>query len=190
MLITIDTLLNQPVMSLQTGAELARTIGVIVDPRQLTIAAFYVEGAGLDQNPSVLHPADIREIGELGIIVDDADKLMALEGLVRLQEVIDFEFELIGLKVIDEQRRKLGKVTGYSLETDSYNIIQMYTEQSLLRSISTMSSTIHREQIVSVNKNELVVQAPTIRGEVAQATKDARRALTNPFRGGSSVPND
>lgn len=189
MLIAIDNLIGQPIMSLQTGTELATTTGVIVDPRQLTIAAFYVEGQGLEQSPSVLHPVDIRELGELGIIVDDTSKLMSLDGLVRLQEVIDFDFELLGLKVVDEQKRRLGKVSGYGVETDSYTIIQIYTEQSLLRSISTMSGTIHREQIVSVNKNEMVVQAPTIRGEVAKVAGDARRVIANPFRGGSA-PND
>ena len=189
MLLNIESLVDQPIMSLQTGGELARVTGVIVDPRKLTIAAFYVEGAGLEQNPSILHPADIRELGELGIIVDETSKLMSLEGLVRLQEVIEFHFELYGLKVIDEKGRKLGKVTGYSIETDAYNIMQIYTEQSLFRSISNMSSTIHREQVVSVNQSELVVQSPTVRGEVSKAANDARQAFTNPFRG-STLPND
>src|SRR5690242_11303723 len=110
MLISIENLLDVPIMSLQTSTELAYTTAAVVDPRQLTIAAFYVEGSRLETSPSILHPADIREISDIGLIIDDATKLTSLEGLVRLQEVIDFNFEIIGLKVIDEHKRKLGKV--------------------------------------------------------------------------------
>jgi uncharacterized protein YrrD len=188
MLISIENLLDIPVMSLQTGSQLAETTAAIVDPRQLTIAAFYVEGAGLEESPSILHPVDIRELSDIGMIVDDADKLMSLDGLVRLKEVIDFEFELIGLKVVDEHKRKLGKVSGYSIETTDYTIVQIYTEQSLLRSISTMSNTIHRSQVISVSNKQMVVQAPTVRDEVKQVAKDARQAFVNPFRGGGTVP--
>lgn len=187
MLISIDTLIGIPVMSLQTGTQLAETTAVVVDPRQLSIAAFYVEGAGLEQNPSILHPSDIRELSDIGIIVDNTEKLMSLDGLVRLQEIIDFEFDLVGLKVIDEHKRKLGKVAGYSIETVSYSIMQIYTSQSLIRSLSTMGNTIHREQIISVNNEVMVVQSPTVRDEV---TKAARNAFVNPFRSGDAQPDN
>lgn len=188
MLISINNLLGLPILSLQTGTKLAETTGVIVDPRQLTVAAFYVEGAGLEQSPSVLHPADIRELSDMGLIVDDTTKLMSLEGLVRLEEIIGFKFELIGLKVIDEHKRKLGKVADYGVETVDYTIMQVYTEQSLLRSLSTMSNTINRSQIISVNNDVMVVQAPTVKEGVKQAAKDARQAFTNPFRSGGIAP--
>lgn len=190
MLVSIDNLINIPVMSLQTGAELARTLSPILDPRQLTVAAFYVDGAGLEQSPSILHPADIRELSDIGMIIDDGSKLMSLDGLVRLKQIIDFDFELKGLKVVDENGRKLGRVSGYSVETVSYNVMQIYTERSLLRSISTFGSTIHREQIVSVNNKTLIVQSPTVREGVAKAAKDAGQTFVNPFRGSNPLPPD
>ena len=190
MLISIDNLLGIPVMSLQTGTQLAETTAAIVDPRQLSIVAFYVDGSGLEESPSILHPADIRELSDIGIIVDSTEKLMSLEGLVRLEEIIGFEFELIGLKVIDEHKRKLGKVASYSVETNGYTIMQIYTEQSLIRSLSTMGNTIHREQIVSVNNEVMVVQSPTVREGVAKAAQDASSAFVNPFRNGGAQPDN
>lgn len=189
MLVSIDTLLQAPVMSLQTGTQLAQTTLAIVDPRQLAVVAFYVDGAGLEQNPSILHVNDIREISDIGLIVDDTTKLMSLDGLVRLKEIIDFKFELNGLKVVDEHKRKLGKVSGYSIETVNFTVMQIYTEQSLLRSLSTMSNTIHREQIVSVNNNLLVVQSPSVREGVTKAAKGASQVLANPFRPSTSPPD-
>lgn len=189
MLVSIDTLLQAPVMSLQTGTQLAQTIQAIVDPRQMTVVAFYVDGPGLEQNPSILHVNDIREISDIGLIVDDTTKLMSLEGLVRLKEIIDFGFELKGLKVVDEHKRKLGKISSYSIETVDFLVMQVYTEQSLLRSLSTMSNTIHRSQIVSVNNTVMVVQSPTVREGVTKAAMDAGKVLANPFRQGSLPPD-
>jgi uncharacterized protein YrrD len=185
MLISIDNLLGTPIMSLQTGTQLAQTTSAIVDPRQLTIVAFYVEGPGLEQSPSILHPSDIRELSDIGMIIDDADKLMGLDGLVRLEEVINFNFVLDGLKVIDEQGRKLGKVSGYSVDTSNYTIMQVYTERSIIRSFSTTGNTIHRTQIVSVSNDALIVQSPTVRDDAKQVAKDAGHAFVNPFRPGA-----
>ena len=177
-------------MSLQTGSQLATTTAAIVDPRQLSIAAFYVEGAGLEQSPSILHPSDIRELSDIGMIIDSAEKLMSLDGLVRLQEIIDFDFDMIGLKVIDEHKRKLGKIASYSVETTGYSIMQIYTEQSLIRSLSTMGNTIHREQIISVNNEVMVVQSPTVSSGVTKAAKEASNAFVNPFRSGGAQPDN
>lgn len=189
MLITIDNLLGTPIMSLQTGTQLAVTTSAILDPRQMVITAFYAEGANLDHTPSVLYPSDIRELSDIGMIIDNADKIMSLEGLVRLEEIIGFGFELSGLKVVDERGHKLGKVSGYSVDSVSYSVMQVYTEQSLVRSFGTHGSTIHRTQIVSVSNDALVVQSPTVRDEVRKVTDDAKRAFANPFRGGVQPDN-
>ena len=189
MLISIDNLLNIPVMSLQTGARLALTTAVIVDPRQLTVAAFYVEGPTLSEAPSVLHPSDIRELSDLGFIVDSDAKLMGLDGLVRLNEIIGFGFELMNLKVVDEHKRKLGKVNGFSVETSGYTVQQIYTEQSLLRSIGTAGSTIHRNQIISVNNDMIIVQSPSVRDELKTVAHSGAQAFTNPFRGTTQIDN-
>lgn len=180
MLLPIHSLLDIPVMSLQTGAELARIGEPIVDPRQMTVVAFYVDGRMIDSHPSVLHVADIRELSDIGIIVDDSDKLMSPDGLVRLQQIIDFHFKLIGTMVIDESGHKLGKVKDYVVEPETYTIQQLYTEQSILKSISTMSNVIHRSQIISVTNERITVSSPTIRDEVVEPAKAG--SFANPFR--------
>lgn len=179
MLLPIERLEDAPIMSLQTGAELARIQKPIIDPRALTIVAFYVKGGLLEDDPSVLHTSDIRELSDIGIIIDDSDKLMSTEGLVRLQEIIDFGFELDGVKVEDDLGHKLGKVTGYSIEPETYDVIQIYTEQGILRSLSNASNVIHRTQIISVTNQLIVVKSTTIPAEERAGVADA---FVNPFR--------
>lgn len=186
MLLPIDQLIGLPIMSLQTGTELARTTGAIIDPREMKVAAFYAEGALLEAHPSILHPDDIRELSDIGFIVDDSDRLMAMDGLVRLQAIIDLGFELRGIKVVDEQKNKLGKVTDYIVEPDSFTIQQIYTQQSLLRSLNTAMHVIRRSQIVAVRKDMIVVKSTAQQDEKRETSTRTAQSFVNPFR--SSQP--
>lgn len=181
MLVPISRLLHAPVLSLQTGAELARIDKAIVDPRQLLIAAFRVNGKLLDHTASVLRPEDIREISDLGIIIDSSDQLMSLEGLVRLQKVIDFGFELNNLRVEDELGHKLGHVESYAIELNTFTIQQIYVRPSFLKSLSVSTLSIRRTQVVSVDNNVLTVKSTGIKE--SEPLQNATRMLTNPFRG-------
>jgi uncharacterized protein YrrD len=75
MLISADRFLDIPVMSLQTGSELARTSREIINPKNLSIIAYELEGRLLDQHPSLLRVDDVREIGPLGMIIDSTSIL-------------------------------------------------------------------------------------------------------------------
>jgi uncharacterized protein YrrD len=182
MLLPIEQLTNLPVMSLQTGTELARTTSAIIDPRGMKIVAFYVDGPLLETHPSVLHPEDIRELSDIGFIVDNSERLMPLDGLVRLQTIIDLNFELIGMKVIDEHKRKLGKVIDYVVEPDGFTIQQLSTQQPLLRSLSTATHLIRRSQIIAVRKDAIVVKGGAIKEKAEGLPAQAARTLVNPFR--------
>lgn len=181
MLLPIKNLLGTPIMSLQTGSELAHTTEPIIDPRQMTIVAFYVEGKLLEASPSVLHISDIRELSDIGLIIDDSDKLMGTDGLVRLQEVIDYGFELNGVQVVDERGHKLGKVADYAIEPDTYMVQQIYTEQSIIKSLSHVSNIIHRSQIVSVTNEKIIVKSPTVPTKEIEE-RIMSQTFVNPFR--------
>ena len=173
-------------MGLQTGTRLAVMSQPIVDPRNLTVAAFYVDGPLIPAKPSVLHAIDIRELSDIGIIIDSDAKLMPMDDLVRLKEVIDFQFELIGLKVVDDVGHKLGKIRGYSVDTLNFEVQQIYTEQSIFRSLNSVGSTIARSQIISVDNQRMVVQSPKLAGKVKKPESQVNLgAFVNPFRGSS-----
>lgn len=187
MLRTISTLIDMPIMSLQTGTQLGVTTAAIVDPSKLMVVAFYASNLSSRSETYVLHPSDIREISELGFIVDSDTKLMPLDGLVRLQKIIDENFELIGLRTIDEDNRKLGRVANYGVETESYSVQQLYTEQSLIRSFFYTGHTIHRSQIINVTNTQIVVKSSRISKSIRQTTPENSVGVMNPFRKSSQT---
>ncbi len=180
MLLLSEQLQSIPVMSLQTGSEIAKTALPIIDPKDLSIIASYVEGPNIGADTQVLFTTDIREAGELGYIVDDSNSIMTLEGLVRLQTILNEHFTLIGIQVVDAAGEKIGKVYDFSFNPKDFMIYQLFVKTSILRGLLSDTRIIHRSQIVDVTPQKIVVDMPNIRDRV-KSTKDAA-AMVNPFR--------
>lgn len=184
MLLAYDRLLHTPVMSLQTGAELARTRRILVDPRDLSIAAYELEGNMLDEHPSFLRPVDVRELSNLGLIVDSSDEFVGLDDVIKIKEVYDYKFDLIGLDVVNEKKKKLGKVSGFNVDSGSFSVQQLVAKRPLLKSFSDTELLIHRSQVIEVGDSYVKVRTPSIEEPVA----DSIREYTNPFRAGNVQP--
>lgn len=179
MLTAASQLTHMPVMSLQTGTELARTTNALIDPRNLTVIAYELSGPLLDQQPSFLRIADIREQSNIGFIVDSSDEFVSLEDVLKIKEIYDFKFELVGLPVVDEKGKKLGKVSDYTLELESFVVQQINVKRPLLKSMGDTELLVHRSQIVKVSDTTIVVKAGSV---TADPVKTAVSNYVNPFR--------
>ncbi len=176
---------SQPVMSLQTGQQLATIGDPIVNPRNLKIVAFYVSGPLVDYTPAVLFTEDIREFGDIGVIVDSAENIMSPEGMVRLGEVISYNFTLDGIQVYDDRKRKLGRVENYTLDPEIFDVQQLYLKPTLMQSLSISSLTVNRSQIIDVSNDRIVVKTPTVKDKADNkiiSITDQSIPFDNPFR--------
>jgi len=180
MLVLSSQLINTPVMSLQTGTELARTKAAVINPRTLSVIAYEVDGALLDERPSFLRVADVRELGEIGMIVDSSDEFVGLDDIVRLKEIYELHFPLIGLEVVDDKKHRLGKVEEYTVEMSNFVIEQLQVRRPLLKSLGDSELLIHRSQVIKINDTTITVKAPTT--EAKDPIPSAVRAYVNPFR--------
>lgn len=152
-------LLNVPIMGIQTGGELARTKRAIVDPATLTVVAYEIASHQLTGGQLLLRVADIREMSDIGLIVDSEDEFVHPEDIIKLQDIYERHFNLIGITVQDEQKRKLGKVTDFTLETISFSIQQLTVRRPLLRSLNDTELIIHRSQIIEINNDAIIVHS-------------------------------
>lgn len=193
MLITADRFLHMPVMSLQTGSELAHTISEVIDPRDLTIVAYELTGPLLDQDPTLLLVNDIREIGTLGAIINSSDELIAPSDVVRIKEIYDFQFQLRGKPVVDQQRKRIGKVTGYTIEAGHFTIQQLQIKRPLLKSFGDTEILVHRSQIAKVTDEFVMVKSATVAHQVKPRPIATLPSYDNPFRktpeNGSTEPD-
>lgn len=181
MLILGSRLIHSPVMSLQTGTRLAHTLTPVIDPANLHILAYEVEGPLLTEKPSFVRTKDIREYGRLGMIIDSNDELIGLKDVIQIEKVHSLNFPLIGIQVIDEHKRKLGKVNDYTLDTGDFIIQQLNVRRGFLRGITDTGLLINRSQIIEINNTSIIVKAPSIKS--AEPVMEAIRGeFSNPFR--------
>ncbi len=180
MILLGSSLQNAPVMGIQTGSELARTKEPIIDPASLKILAYELSGPLLDTHPSLLSLADVRELSDLGMIVDSSDEFVGPDDIIKLSEVYNLHFKLVGKTVTDEKRHTLGKVADFTVETGGFVIQQLTVRRPLLRSLNDTELIIHRSQIIEINNSAIVVhsQAKAPEPELHEVVG----SYVNPFR--------
>lgn len=188
MLLAYEELLKKSVMSLQTGAELANVKEVLVDPRNLRVLAYELDGRMLDTHPSFLLIDDIRELAPIGLIVDSSDEFIGLDDVIKLKEVYEFQFRLIDLEVVEQKGTKLGKVLSYNVDVEGFSVQQLIVKRPLLKSLSETQLIIHRSQIVEVTNEKVIVRTATAKEETPMT--DTIRHYANPFRSSQPAGTD
>lgn len=180
MLIAGSRLIDAPVMGLQTGSELARISKPVIDPRTLEIAAYEVKGPLLNMHPSLLRIADVREFSDIGVIIDSSDEFVSPDDIIKLGEIYRLGFDPIGMKVVDEKHRKMGKIIGYTIDTTGFIVQQLAVRRPFLQAINDPELLIHRTQITAINDDEIVVHS---RAKIPEPVmQSVRGAYQNPFR--------
>ncbi|MCA9325102.1 hypothetical protein KDA23_03505 [Candidatus Saccharibacteria bacterium] len=151
-----DFLVNRQVLSLRAGSPVAIAQQPIINPNNLTVEGFYcVELA--EKKPLILLCQDIREILRDGFVVDDVERLVETNDLVRLKDVIELRFELIGKPVVTVDKEKVGKISDYAVETNTMSIQKLYAAQSILRNFTGGSLSIDRNQVQEITPRRIVI---------------------------------
>lgn len=180
MLLAINDLLDTPVMSLQTGAEIALATTPVIDPGSFHILAYELSGAKLDVEPAFLKIEDIRELSDIGFIVDSSDEVITLDDIVVGKEFYTQMIHLEGMHVIDDHHNKVGKVDRAIMNTENFQVEQLYVRQPFFKSLSDTDLIVHRRQIIDVTKDTIVIRSPTIKAD--DPHKVSKQPFMNPFR--------
>ena len=157
-------LINKSVLSLRTGAPIANVTAAIFNPNNLKIEGFYCQDS-FDKRELILLCQDIRDIMRKGYVVNDHDVLVEAADLIRLKDVIELNFELIGKPVQTVAKEKVGKVSDYATEMETMFVQKIYVSQSILKSFTGGSISVDRTQINEITPkrviiNELLKKAP------------------------------
>lgn len=183
MLISYTQLLNIPVVSLHIGGKLAQTTACIVDPDNLKIIAFIVEGSTITADTGdVLNVKSIREFSRLGFIIDSIDDIMKREDVIRVQEIIDLDFSLINLQVRTEKGEKLGKISDFIVDSRTNIVQQLVVKRPTLKSFLDPELVIHRNQIIEINDTTVIVKDAVDKKKVVAPAANTSSKFVNPFR--------
>ena len=183
MLIYSSKLIGTPVFSVQTGAPVGYVAQLIVNPDNLKIIAFRLEGGIIGGgSANLLDVSSVREYSDLGIVIDDAEELVVADDVVRLQKVIALNFDLIGLKVETKKGSKLGKVVNYTLTSEDFMVQQVIVKRPTIKALIDPELTIARREIVEITDYKIIVKDEEKTLKKRAEKEDFIPNFVNPFR--------
>ena len=156
MLLISNDLLNKQILSLRTNAPIASITGLIINPNNLKVEGFHCRDR-YDKSELVLVVQDIRETLPNGYVVNDHDVLVKVEDLIRLKEVINLNFNLIGKQVETISKHKVGKVSDYATEVGSMYIQKLYVSQPIYKNLGGGNLAIDRSQINEITPKRIII---------------------------------
>lgn len=153
-------LLNKSVMSLRTGQPIANVTAAIFNPNNLKIEGFYCQDR-FDKRELILLYQDIREVLPIGYVVNDFEVLVDPDELVRLKDVLELNYEIIGKPVQTVSKAKVGKVSDFATETETMFVQKLYVSQSIFKSLTGGALSIDRTQIYEITPKKIIINELT-----------------------------
>jgi uncharacterized protein YrrD len=155
---------NVSIVSLRNGRLLGDTIGFVINPANLKIEAFKCN-INNSKQPLFLLNQDVRDMSDNKIFINDDEVLSEANDLIRIKELIDLNFIIIGKIVITKSKQKLGKVKEFSVDNSSLFLQKLYISQPIYKNIYGGQLIIDRSQIVEVTNTQIIVK------DILQPTK-------------------
>jgi sporulation protein YlmC with PRC-barrel domain len=152
-------IINRPVLSLRTGSTIATATSPIINPNNLKIEGFYCTDR-FNKQPLILLSQDIRDSLTQGFVVNDHDVLTSPDELVRLKDVIGYKFDVMDKPVYTVNKKRLGKINDYAIDSETLYIQKLYVGQSLLKSLSGGQLSVDRNQVVEITDKKIIIQDP------------------------------
>jgi sporulation protein YlmC with PRC-barrel domain len=147
---------NKQILSLRTSTPIATITAPIFNPNNLKIEGFYCQDR-FNKKELVLLFQDIRDQLPQGFVVNDHDVLVEAQELVRLKEIMELDFELIGKPVETVSKHKVGKVSDYAVEMETFYVQKLYVSQSIFKSFAGGSLSIDRSQVQEITPRRIII---------------------------------
>lgn len=182
MLVYYSKLSNFPILSVQDSGRIATIVKPIIDPDDLKIIAFRVYGAVGEDGGNILDAHSIREYSNLGVVIDSRDEFIKDNDVVKIKNVLELNFDIIGLKVITKKGTNLGKIIDYTVTSDDFSLKQLIVKRPTLKSFWDPELTIPRSEIVEVTDDRIIVKDEEKKIRERAMKEDFVPNFVNPFR--------
>lgn len=163
MLVLASQINEAPILSIRNGHTVAKAGEMLIDADKFAVAAVYCRSGGWRGSSHVLLLRDIREYSRSGLIIDSLEDIEDIGEIVRLSDMADRNYQILGKSVVTENGTKLGKVEDYSIDTVNSQIQKLYIKPSLLKNLMVNNLVIDRSNIVSFDDKHIVVSDASLK---------------------------
>ncbi len=148
--------LDRSILSLRTGGVIGVAMAPIINPNNLKIEGWYAHNL-LEKGDFILPILEIRDFIGKGIVVNDHDALTHPDDMIRLRDILETRFDLMGKLVVTESNRRIGKIVDFAVDEQSNYIQKLYINPPLLRGLTNDQILIDRSQIVEITDKKIIV---------------------------------
>ena len=146
---------EQDILSLRSGGVVGHVSKPIINPNNLKIEGWHAADS-IEKGAFVLPTSEVRDFISKGIVVNDHDALTHPEDLVRMKEVLQIRFELVGKQVVTDRKRRVGKVNDFAVN-DGFYVQKLYVSPSVLKGLTQDQRIIDRSIILEITDKKIVV---------------------------------
>lgn len=156
MFVLATHLSSLPVISLQTGENVATVAGLILNPDKLKLMALKLN---VGRSPrTLLVMTSVRQLAPDCVIIDDEDDLSEPDDIVRLTEFVKKDYSPIGKRVQSESGQSLGTVDDYTINLETEQVQKIYVHPPTIHAWYKSSLIIDRSQIIDVQPTRFIVR--------------------------------
>ena len=183
MLVYNSRIIGTRILSVQAGGPIATISEPIIDPDTLKIIAFKLDGPLVARtNANILDVSSIREYSNFGIVIDSIDELVTREDIIKIDKILELNFNLINLKVETKKGSRLGKVSDFTMTSDDFLIQQIVVKRPALKSLIDPELIISRKEIVEITDYKIIVKDEEKVLKERASKEDFVPNFVNPFR--------
>jgi uncharacterized protein YrrD len=146
MLIEASKLIKLPVAAEDALSKVGQISQIMVDPENGRFLGFLVS-TGFLKDKLALGVNDISYWDPAGIITEHETNLVKPSEIVRINNLLEREFDLMGLPAKTETGKQLGDVNDFLLDTETQVVIKYY-----LKDLLDQSRVMPAEKVVSIDK--------------------------------------
>jgi len=145
MLIELSEIKGKQVGALEEGALIGRVEKIIINPDDVQIIGLLVKVPGFLSRPKAVSFLDVVDIDSSAVVIRSASSLVEPGEIVRLDKLIKYKFEFIGLPVKNKNNKVIGRVNDAVVETAGGDILRIYVrnlfndrvfERSLIKKVT------------------------------------------------------
>ncbi len=183
MLVYNSKLLGAPVLSVQAGGPIGYISELIVDPNDLKIIAFRLDGPLVSRSEAnLLDVKSVREYSTLGMVIDDIDELVSPEDVIKIADILKLNFSLIGLKAETKKGSKLGSVSDFTVTSEDFVVQQLIIKRPIIKSFIDPELVVSRKEIAEITDYKVILKDEEKVIKEKATKEDFVPNFVNPFR--------
>jgi sporulation protein YlmC with PRC-barrel domain len=155
MLRLLSEILTLPLVSSQSGEPVGKIDDYVLDAAKGLVVAYRVKSG---RETLYLSTIDITRYYDNAILLRGPDVLRPIGELVRIEPLTREHVDIFGLRVVDQEGKRIGKVRDCLIHTIGNHIARIYVKPGLLGGLMAEERIFPRDQIVSIDAHKVVVR--------------------------------